>query len=178
MGERGKRLLAVHSDRALHATRLVVERRHAGETQVFLCGDDASGWTLPGGWVGQDRNRALEAGLDGAWDVGNLIGALGDLCRKQLGMTFCWMSYVGDYDEENHLCRVYATTLAHESDDPVLPEDARWFSSSALSNTQLSCAFGRDVIDLWLDEDSGFVRGKGKSEQQCLPVDGLNQYID
>ena len=178
LGPRGKQTLAVHSNRALHSTRLVLDRVHDGKTQVLLRGSDATGWTLPGGWIGEDRNRALEAGLDGAWDVGNLIGALGEICFEQLGVELSWMSYVGDYPEEHYLCRVYGGTLAGESRDPTLPPGTGWFSVSQLEDTRSDCPFLHEAIDLWLSDEADILRGKGKSEQQCLPVDGLNQYFD
>lgn len=178
LGTRGKQTLAVHSNRPLHATRLVLDRVSEGEVQVLLCGSRDKGWTLPGGWVGEDRNRALEAGLDGAWDVGNLIGALGELCREQTGIGLPWMSYVGDYQEENYLCRVYGGTLHRDSQNPMLPTGACWFSVADLAQVNSSCTYLQVAIDLWLDDHTGILRGKGKSEQQCLPVDGPNQYLD
>ena len=177
LSERGRKLLVVHGDRQLAAARLVLERTHEGETQVLLRGSDEQGWTLPGGWVGDHRNPALEAGLDGAWDIGNLIDPLSGLCREQLGLEPAWMSYVHDYEEEQHLCRVYGATLIDVT-VPRLPSAAAWFDASRLERVRSSCPFLGRAVEQWLDDDAGIVRGKGKSEQQCLPTDGLNQYID
>ena len=174
----GKRLLAVHTDRALKSTRLVLERRDQGNSQALLRGSDEKGWTLPGGLIDEHRNRALEAGLDGAWDSGNLIGALGELCLEQLGIELPWMSYVADHEEDNHLCRIYGATLTGEQNGPDLPADAKWFSISALDRIVIPCPFLLGAVRQWLDDDAELIRGKGKSEIQCLPTDGLNQYAD
>ena len=178
LGPSGKRLLAVHTDRALKSTRLVLERRYQGNCQVLLRESDEKGWTLPGGLIDDGRNRALEAGLDGAWDTGNLIGALGELCLEQLGIELPWMSYVADHEEDNHLCRVYGATLTNEYNNPGLPADTKWFSAPALDRIVTPCPFLSDATRQWLGDDAELIRGKGKSELQCLPTDGLNQYAD
>lgn len=178
LGERGKRLLAVHSDRALHSTRLVLERMCESGAQVLLIGNDDEGWSLPGGRVDTQRNRALEVGLDGAWDSGNLIGALEELCAEQLGSTPRWMSYVADYEESEHLCRVYGSTDTEPLALASLPETVRWFPVAALGDVRTECPYLTRAVEAWLDESDQVVRGKGKSEQRCLPTDGLNQYLD
>ena len=177
LGPRGQQTLAVHSDRALHAARLVLDRKHEGKTQVLLRNEGNRGWTLPGGWVGEAGNQALDAGLDGAWDTGNLIGALNDLCLEQTNLDMSWMSYVADYEEENHLCRVYGGTLT-KSPQRELHPGVEWTSVSRLEKIRSGCPFLQKAIELWVGDNAGIVRGKGKSEHQCLPVIGPRQFVD
>lgn len=177
LGPRGQQTLAVHSDLALHSTRLVLDRLHEGDTHVLLRGSEKMGWTLPGGWIGDAGNRALEAGLDGAWDTGNLIGALNDLCRDQTGIEMSWMSYVDDYREGPHLCRVYGGTLTG-AQARAMPTDVQWVGVSALREIHSCCPFLHQAIGLWLNDKAGIIRGRGKSEHQCLPVNGPRQFID
>ena len=88
------------------------------------------------------------------------------------------MSYVADHEEDNHLCRIYGATLNGEHNRPDLPVDTKWFSAPALDPIVTPCPFLSEAVRQWLDDDAELIRGKGKSELQCLPTDGLNQYAD
>ena len=178
LGSRGKGVLAVHTDRTLGASRLVLERVREEVPEVLLLGNDTDGWSLPGGRVDEQRNRALEAGLDGAWDTGNLIGAMEDLCTEQLGWTPSWMSYLSDHEEDDYLCRVYATTLTSALSESTLPANARWFPISSLERLRIQSDYLREAITAWFDDSSDVIRGKGKSEKRCVPTGGVNQFLD
>ena len=178
LGSRGKDALAVHSDRTLGASRLVLERAGKDEPEVLLVGDDAGGWSLPGGRIDEQRNRALEVGFDGAWDTGNLIGALEDLCDEQLGWTPSWMSYLADHEEDRILCRVYASTLADTSAERAFPANTGWFSLSSLASIRTGCNYLQRAVDAWFDDTSEVVRGKGKSEKRCVPTEQMGQFLD
>ena len=176
LGSRGKQVLPLHSDRELLFTRLVLERTLAGATQVLLRESERGGWELPGGAVENERNRALELRLDGAWDVGNKIAALEEVCSEQIGICPTWMSYVADYEEGSHLCRVYGAALPAAANDPPLPSDARWFAANNVAGLASPCPFLKEAVELWLAD--GIVRGKGKAEHRCIPTEGPNQYED
>ena len=176
LGPLGRQVLPLHSDRELLCARLVLERTLVGATQVLLRRSERGGWELPGGMIEDERNRALELGLDGAWDVGNKIAALEEVCSAQIGICPTWMSYIADYDEGSHLCRVYGAVLPAEANDPALPSGARWFAADDVAGLASPCAFLEEAVELWLTD--GIVRGKGKAEHRCIPTDGPNQYQD
>ena len=178
LGPRGRQTLALHSDRELGSARLLLERFRDGRAQILLRGDDALGWELPGGRLSDQRNRALEVDLHGAWDVGNKIAALEEACTAQLGFSPTWMSYIADFEEQDHLCRVYGNTLSAGADDPPLPRDARWFFLADIAAIETICPFVANAVEAWCDDERPVLRGKGKAEHRCVPVEDDRQYED
>jgi Phytanoyl-CoA dioxygenase (PhyH) len=151
-------LLAVHSDKPIGTTRLVLVKDPGGTPEVLMVRDAAGGWCLPGGpaWT----ERAIPD-----WDEGNVIAALQAHLREQLRVEPPWVSWVGDHDEGDHLCRVYGYDLTGLG-FPI-PYDGEWFDQSRLASAGDDLAFGYepDALAAWLDP--GPVRGKGLSQAQC-----------
>ena len=151
----GRELIAVHSNRSIDTTRLVLTRGSVTQPEVLLVSDDDQRWSLPGG-----ATYVEQAIPD--WDEGNVIASLQSHVREQVRIEMPWVSYVGDFDEGDHLCRVYGYTLNGQG-FPVAYE-GRWFSLDALDGVQ--CAFGyeADAVKTWLDPSP--IRGKGVTQAQ------------
>ena len=151
----GRRLIAVHSDKPIGTTRVLLERTRAFEREfLFLPEDDA--WALPGGIAAPER--AIPD-----WDIGNYIASAQVHLRERVRIETPWMTYVGDYDEGDHLCRVYAYPLS-DSGYPTSYAPAEWIPQSRLESGDVRFAHGyilRAITD-WLDPST--VRGKGLSE--------------
>ncbi|MCZ6618329.1 MAG: hypothetical protein O7E57_09375, partial [Gammaproteobacteria bacterium] len=98
------------------------------------------------------------------WDVGNMIAPLQHHLRKRLAIELPWVSYLGDYPENDHLCRVYGYTLSGMG-FPV-PYPGEWHSIAGLTTIKGELAHGYEVdaIDAWLDPTP--IRGKGLSQAQ------------
>lgn len=121
--------------------------------------DDGDGrWSLPGGptWVEQ----AIPD-----WDRGNVIASLQGHLRDRLRIETPWVSYVGDYDEGDHLCRVYGYTLTGRG-FPVAYEGAEWLDAAQVESGGTDRGFGYEsaAYEAWLDPDP--VRGKGLTQAQ------------
>ncbi|MEM9132411.1 MAG: phytanoyl-CoA dioxygenase family protein [Actinomycetota bacterium] len=169
----GRRLLAVHSDKPLATTRLVLMRDRGEPEFLFADGDsdDDSGHgerpgrlSLPGGPTWTE-----EAIPD--WDDGNYIAALQGWLRDRLRIETPWVSYVGDFDEGDHLCRVYAYTLPGFG-FPRPWDGYRWLRRDQVASSMDDLVFGweLDAIDRWLDP--AVIRGKGVTQTQAR----VNQY--
>lgn len=145
----GKQLLAVHSEKPLIETRLLIER--SGSEPNFLMQRDGSGWQLPGG------TRWEEDGV--GWDVGACIGSMQVLAEQQLYVDIPWMSYILDYEDS---CRIYG----YLDTDNFVPEVSgwRWFSKAELSGLLDSDSYASRAISQWQRND--IVRGIGKSFRQ------------
>lgn len=157
MSPEGRSLLAVHSDRELETTRLVLERESAHGPEVFLVQDER-GWSLPGGKTFVER--AIPD-----WDLGNAIASLQQHMRETLRIETPWVSYAGDYEEDAHLCRVYGYAL-NGLGFPVAYREGEWFDLERLEAAQDDLAFGyeRRAVQAWLDPTP--IRGKGLSQAQ------------
>lgn len=86
--------------------------------------------------------------------------------NEQLEIRTPWVSYVGDYDEGDHLCRVYAYDMPDYA-HPIIHASANtWLSREELESRQDELAFGYELRALseWLRTDR--VRGKGLSQAQ------------
>jgi len=153
----GRRLLGVHSDKTVATTRLVLLREDSDERQVLLLNDDQERWLLPGGETFTER--AIPD-----WDEGNMIAPLQHHLRDQLRIETPWVSYVGDYPENGHLCRVYGYTLTGMGFPVRYP--GKWHTITELGTIETHIAHGYelDAIDAWLDPAP--VRGKGLSQAQ------------
>ncbi len=150
----GRRLLAVHSDKPIATTRLLLMRQ--GDEPEFLVVGENPG--LPGGQTFVER--AIPD-----WDGGNYIAALQAAIRRDLRIELPWVSYVGDFDEGDHLCRVYAYTLTGLG-FPVPYDEGRWLTRDQLASSidQLAGGYELDAADRWLDPS--IVRGKGLTQAQ------------
>ena len=155
----GRPLLAVHSDKPIATTRLVLERRSDAGPEVLVVRDAAGKWSLPGGpsWI----ERAIPD-----WDQGNLIASLQGHMRQELRIETPWVSYVGDFDEGDQLCRVYGYPL-NDLGFPVPYPEGEWLSTVELESRREDLCFGYEVraCDAWLDPRP--IRGKGLSQAQC-----------
>lgn len=154
----GRSVLAVHSDKPLGTTRLVLMREHDDDTQILMVDDGDGNWSLPGGptWVEQ----AIPD-----WDRGNVIASLQGHLRERIRIETPWVSYIGDYDEGDHLCRVYGYTLTGRG-FPVAYEGAEWVGPAQVEAGGAERGFGyeHDAYRAWLDPEP--VRGKGLTQAQ------------
>ena len=93
-----------------------------------------------------------------------MIAPLQHHLREQLRIEPPWVSYVGDYLEDDHLCRVYGYTL-NDMGFPV-PYPGNWQSIAGLDTVQKNLAHGYeiDAVNAWLDPAP--IRGKGLSQAQ------------
>jgi hypothetical protein len=75
-----------------------------------------------------------------------------------------WVSYLGDYAENAHLCRVYGYTLNGMGFPVGYP--GAWHAIAGLTaiKTDLAHGYEFDAIDAWLDSKP--IRGKGLSQAQ------------
>ena len=153
LSARGRRLIAVHSDKPIGTTRALLERTSGGEREfLFLPADHA--WALPGGVAAPERAMP-------EWDIGNYIASAQAHLREQVHIETPWMTYVGDYDEGDHLCRVYAYSL-NDNGYSMSYEPAKWIPQGRLANARLANNFALRAIADWLDPS--IVRGKGLSQ--------------
>jgi hypothetical protein len=150
-------VLAVHSDRPIATTRLVLMREGRSEPEMLCLAAEDGQLRLPGGPTFVER--AIPD-----WDRGNVIASLQAALRDELRIETPWVSYLGDFDEADHLCRVYGYTLSGHG-FPV-PYPGRWLGHSQLIADQDQLAFGYELeaLDRWLDPT--VVRGKGLTQAQ------------
>ena len=155
----GRSLIAVHSDQGLRTTRLVLERASVDGPQIFLTRGEDGRFHLPGGptWI----ERAIPD-----WDHGNVIASLQEHLRESLAIETPWVSYVGDYEEGDGLCRVYGYAL-NDQGFPIPYRGGEWFSRERVRDAEAELAGGFELraFDAWLDPS--VVRGKGLSQAQC-----------
>ncbi len=155
-----RELLAVHSDRPVATTRLLLMR--GPDDHEFLVvdgeGDESTPATLPGG------PAVVERAIPD-WDVGNYIASLAASVRDRVAIELPWVSYVGDFPEGDHLCRVYAYTLTGQG-FPVPYRDASWLDRAAVVEhaDRLAVDWVPEAIDRWLDPT--VLRGKGLTQAQ------------
>jgi len=155
LSPRGRSLIAVHSDKPIGTTRALLERR-CGYEREFLFLPENDTWALPGGVAAPERAMP-------EWDIGNYIASAQAHLREQVRIDTPWMTYVGDYDEGDHLCRVYAYPL-NDNGYPASYAPAKWIPQSRLAGGDVRFAHDytlRAIAD-WLDPS--MVRGKGLSQ--------------
>ncbi|MGF1597843.1 MAG: phytanoyl-CoA dioxygenase family protein [Acidimicrobiales bacterium] len=152
----GRSVLAVHSDKPIATTRAVLVRERS-EPEVFLV-DDGGRLRLPGG------PTFVEQAIPD-WDRGNVIASLQEALRREVRIETPWVSYVGDFDEGEHLCRVYGYTL-NDLGFPVPYSEGRWVSRTELADAadELVHGYEPEALERWLDPT--IVRGKGLSQAQ------------
>ncbi len=157
LSERGRELLAVHSDRQLTTTRAVLVRPKEDYIEVFLQSSqqDSKLMGLPGGPTWDER--AIPD-----WDRGNMIAPLQQHLREQVRIETPWLSYIGDFEEDQGLCRVYGYTL-NDHGFPVA-YDGSWVRVDTLQSKDLVNGWEIEAVNKWLDPD--VIRGKGLSQAQ------------
>ena len=159
LSDTGKRLLALHSDKPLMTTRLLVERESPQEPAFFLLYDhETQAWQLPGGKSEEEDHIG--------WDVGSRIASMQTLTQGQLGVDVPWMSYIADLEERNGLCRAYGYLDENESFDGLTKGNSRcgWFTSEVVQDMIGENDDIGNVIRTWQRED--VVRGKGVAFSQ------------
>ena len=151
------------SNAPILTTRLVL-MREGDEQQILLLERDDGKLGLPGG------ETFVEQAIPD-WDRGNVIASLQSALREQLRIETPWVSYVGDFEEDDHLTRVYAYTLTGLG-FPVPYKQGRWLNRTQLEAATDDLAFGYELeaLDRWLDPT--VVRGKGLTQAQSR----VNQY--
>ena len=153
MSEEGKELIAVHSNKPVKTTRLLLHRKLEGRSQFFFVKNENK-LSLPGGPV-----HFEDAIPD--WDIGNYIGSLQSNVLKQIRLETPWVSYVGDYDEGDGLCRVYAYPM-NWNGFPVAYHEGVWVDEGDLKDQAFEFHYEPNVIEDWLDPS--ITRGKGLSQ--------------
>ena len=151
----GKSILAVHSNKPIASTRLVLVRNADADAEVLLVKTDEGHFTLPGGPTYDER--AIPD-----WDLGNMIAPLQQHVLAELDIVTPWVSYVGDYDESDHLCRVYGYDLTGLG-FPVRYK-GRWHKVDELDECEWSHGYEPDAVRAWLAPN--IIRGKGLSQAQ------------
>lgn len=157
LSESGKQFIAVHSDKPIKTTRLLLERQGKEGSEYLFVKDDTGRLQFPGG------PTAVEQAIPD-WDIGNYIAALHASTREQLHIETPWVTYVGDYDEGDSLSRVYAYQL-NGNGFPVPYEPAgQWLSLDDARDAALTFDYETGAIERW--HDPNIVRGKGLSQAQ------------
>ena len=154
-------IIAVHSNKPIGTTRALLTRQHGGNLEVLLVpAAEASGesmWQLPGGPA--ETELAIPD-----WDAGNVIASAQQHLRDLLRIETPWLSYVGDFDEGPHLCRVYAYTMTGRG-FPQPYDPGMWVD--ALQLGALGLRFGYEPAALASWNDASIVRGKGLAQASC-----------
>lgn len=157
LGPEGEHILAVSSARSIATSRGLIERERKGESQFLFVERDGK-LSLPGG-------PAVKEGAIPDWDEGNYVWSAVTALEAQLKCRPPWMSYVGDYEEDATLCRVYAYRLPSHAWGVSAPE-AVWLTLDELRNRAKELEFGyeAEAAAEWLRP--GVVRGKAVTESQ------------
>ena len=153
MSDAGKELIAVHSNKPVGTTRLLLQRTFDDKLQFFFVKDDNK-LSLPGGPV------YFEDAIPD-WDIGNYVGSLQANILKQIRLETPWVSYVGDYDEGEVLCRLYAYPM-NANGFPVAYHEGEWVDEADLSEKVFEHTYVQKAVADWLDPT--IVRGKGLSQ--------------
>jgi hypothetical protein len=157
LSEAGKPLIAVHSDKPIATTRLLLERNGKQGREYLFVKDQRERYMLPGGPIWKEQ--AIPD-----WDSGNYIGALQGHIREQLRIETPWLTYVGDFAEGDALTRVYAYALNGNGFPVPYEPDAQWLSAEAARAAGLAFGYESTAVERWLAP--GVVRGKGLSQSQ------------
>lgn len=145
----GQRLIACWSDKPIASTRLLLQR---GDS--FLVNEGRGGWTLPGG-------KAEKEGVIPDWDSDNYIASLYKALRCEQKIEVPWATYVGDYEEHDGLCRIYAYEMGNH--EYFVPYDGTWVGHEALLENG-AFRYELELLKQWNDRD--VMRGKGVTQMQ------------
>lgn len=159
-------IIAVHSNKPIGTTRAVLMREGKAEPEFLVVpSGDGGRLTLPGG------PTFIERAIPD-WDHGNVIASLQAALRDDLRIETPWMSYVGDFDEGDHMCRVYGYTIPTGLGFPVPYTPGQWLGRSQLESGRDQLAYGweTEAVDRWIDPAP--IRGKGLTQAQSR----LNQF--
>ena len=154
--EEGRKLIAVHSDKPVATTRLLLQRERDGVKELFLQ-REGDFLFFPGGPTWDEQ--AIPD-----WDTGNYIDACIAGVRDAIRIEPPWVSYVGDYEEEDHLCRVYAYPM-NNNGFPVPYQQGEWLPADALKEISLRFGYEDNAVSDWLDPT--MIRGKGISQAKA-----------
>ena len=154
--ETGKELIAIHSNKAIETTRLLLQREGENGDEYFFVLDDQK-LRFPGGSI------YFEDAIPD-WDIGNYIGALQKNILNEIRLETPWVTYVGDYKEEEHLCRIYAYRL-NRNGFPVPYNEGRWINETEIQDQNFSYGYEGKTIADW--REPSMVRGKGLSQAKC-----------
>ena len=155
LSDAGKKLIAVHSDLPITTSRALLSRQRGKEVEIYVTDDDGR-LRLPGGAVWDERSIP-------DWDLGNMIAPLQHHLREQVAIETPWLSYVGDYEDDGGLCRLYGYSLNDHGFPVAYP--GRWLTRVELEQETQIDEWVVTAIDAWLDP--AIVRGKGLSQAQC-----------
>ena len=158
LSEDGKSLIAVHSDKPVATTRLLLERQNdQGSQYLFVKNADTGRFELPGGstWV----EKAIPD-----WDAGNYIAALHSHMREQVRVETPWVSYIGDFVEGESLCRVYGYPLNSHGFPVTYEPRGQWLTLDDVHEANSPFGYETTAIGCW--HQPGIVRGKGLTQAQ------------
>jgi ectoine hydroxylase-related dioxygenase (phytanoyl-CoA dioxygenase family) len=155
LGPEGEHILGVSSDRPILTTRAVIERVRDKQSQFLFLEDDGR-LSLPGGPAEGERSIP-------DWDDGNFICSLVNALDARLQCRPPWMSWIGDYDEGEHRCRVYGYRLPTHAWG-IHAGGTTWLSAEEAAEraADLVDGYEADAVRAWLAE--GLVRGKGVTQ--------------
>ena len=151
----GKKLIAVHSDKPIRTTRLVLERL-GKQGREYLFVEEEGQLMFPGGptW----KERAIPD-----WDTGNYIASLQASLREKIRVETPWVTYVGDFEEKDALSRVYAYQMNNNGFPVPYEPTGQWLSLDDVRE-RVSFGYESQAIEHWLDPN--VIRGKGLSQAQ------------
>ena len=121
-------------------------------------------WQLPGG-------EPQSSDLARVYDRSNLIDSVEAEVQSQLNLDVPWMTYLGDFEHDSQLCRVYAHPLQESPEiQPAEGTQVRWLTAEEIgqlnSSGKLAGGYERQVVDLWLD--NSYLRGTGQSKARAM----------
>lgn len=155
LSKNGQKLIAVHDDRPIGITQMLLEKPGRDGSEYLLVRNKQGKWDIPGG-------KAWEEQAIPDWDVGNYIAPLHAAMRETLRIETPWASYVGDYSAGTELSRVYAYELNHNG-FPV-PYEGEWLSRDKVADADCASPYLLSCIDAWADPE--IIRGKGLTQAQ------------
>ena len=155
-------LLPHHSDSPLASSRLLLQ--YDQRYLVVRFSHSGERWQLPGG-------EPQSSDLARVYDRSNLIDSVEAEVRSQLNLDVPWMTYLGDFEHDSQLCRVYAHPLQESPEiQPAEGTQVRWLTAEEIgqlnSSGKLAGGYERQVVDLWLD--NSYLRGIGQSKARAM----------
>ncbi len=151
-----RRIVAVHSDRPVGVTRMLLQRPGPDGPLFLVVPDGDGGLGLPGGSTFHEH--AIPD-----WDYGNYVAAVHAAMREQVKIETPWATYVGDYPEGDALSRVYAYEMSGHG-FPV-PYRGEWLSGDDLRDGTFAQDYVGAAVAEWMRPD--VTRGKGVSQAQA-----------
>ena len=158
LSQAGRRLLPHCSDLPFAEARLVIERKG----KILLAADDG-GWRLPGAPTTIDDPGGQSV-------TARLISQLEAALQDELSCEIPWMVYLGDYESQGSVRRVFA----HLDDAGLCAAGGpkfRWFSDAEISKLARDGALASDDADAiraWLHQP--YLRGVGESAERAKRV--------